>query len=254
MNDYEEKRAAKIERMHNRAASLAAQSETSLNSARAIGKHDPIRSADPGRSPLRGTSPKGHRPDRLEDAQGLRDGEGSRGPRASRNECRDEHRSVKRRSGSRDQLKEKLAKLAKAQEQMALGNRMIRKGAPAAELATALGLSLEMATKLLEKDFAGRIGFAPYQLSDNSSEIRRCKQRIEQLETKATRPVPPPETYGKITIEESDNRVRVHFPAKPSADTRTALKSAGFKWAPSADAWQRMASEYAWTLARGIVK
>lgn len=254
MNDYEEKRAAKIERMHNRAASLAAQSETSLNSARAIGSMIPF-----GQPILVGHHSEGrHRRDIARIDSKMRKGF-EMAKEAEDLERRATNAETSTAVSSDDpeavtKLKEKLAKLAKAQEQMALGNRMIRKGAPAAELATALGLSLEMATKLLEKDFAGRIGFAPYQLSNNSSEIRRCKQRIEQLETKATRPVPPPETYGKITIEESDNRVRVHFPAKPSADTRTALKSAGFKWAPSADAWQRMASEYAWTLARGIVK
>ena len=36
-----------------------------------------------------------------------------------------------------------------------------------------------------------------------------------------------------------------HFEEKPDADTRQALKSEGFKWAPSQGAWQRQLNQNA---------
>ena len=40
-----------------------------------------------------------------------------------------------------------------------------------------------------------------------------------------------------------ENRVQIIFDGKPDADTRTALKQNGFRWAPSQGAWQRMLNQ-----------
>jgi Domain of unknown function (DUF3560) len=63
-----------------------------------------------------------------------------------------------------------------------------------------------------------------------------------------------PELYGDIRVEESENRVRIYFPGKPSEALRSLLKSRGFRWSPSEGAWQRMAGENAWWNAREIAK
>lgn len=87
--------------------------------------------------------------------------------------------------------------------------------------------------------------FEAYQLSNNNAEIRRLKKRIEEL--KAAKESEPAEER-EITIcgepctvaENTDNmRLQVFFDGKPSAECRTALKSNGFRWAPSQGAWQR---------------
>ena len=40
-----------------------------------------------------------------------------------------------------------------------------------------------------------------------------------------------------------DNRIQIFFDEKPEEDTRQELKSNGFKWAPSKNAWQRQLNE-----------
>ena len=40
-----------------------------------------------------------------------------------------------------------------------------------------------------------------------------------------------------------ENRIQVLFDEKPDEEMRGALKSNGFKWAPSKNAWQRQLNE-----------
>ena len=40
-----------------------------------------------------------------------------------------------------------------------------------------------------------------------------------------------------------DNRIQIFFDEKPEGDIRQELKSNGFKWAPSKNAWQRQLNE-----------
>ena len=43
---------------------------------------------------------------------------------------------------------------------------------------------------------------------------------------------------GEAKINEAENRLQLLFDEKPPEDQRRALKSEGFKWAPSQGAWQ----------------
>lgn len=117
------------------------------------------------------------------------------------------------------------------------------------------------ARKALEPDLAGRIGFADYQLTNNSAEIRRLKQRLAKLEKlEAVREAQDGEAVvrqvGAVRIEEDaeENRLRLFFPGKPSAEIRNELKRAGFRWARSVGAWQRQISNAARLHAERIAK
>ena len=50
---------------------------------------------------------------------------------------------------------------------------------------------------------------------------------------------------GEAKVNEAENRLQLIFEDKPDADTRQALKSEGFKWAPSQGAWQRQLNQNA---------
>ena len=50
---------------------------------------------------------------------------------------------------------------------------------------------------------------------------------------------------GEAKVNEAENRLQLMFEDKPDADTRQALKSEGFKWAPSQGAWQRQLNQNA---------
>lgn len=90
-----------------------------------------------------------------------------------------------------------------------------------------------------------------------SANIRRIKERISTLEKQAATPAPEPATVettaGAIEIRTADNRTQILFPGKPSAAVRSELKASGFRWAPSAGAWQRLASTAAQYQAERIV-
>ena len=88
------------------------------------------------------------------------------------------------------------------------------------------------------------VPFPSYLLTNNNANIRRVRQRIEELSHKAefvgwTFP------GGEAKVNEAENRLQLIFEDKPDADTRQALKSEGFKWAPSQGAWQRQLNQNA---------
>lgn len=80
---------------------------------------------------------------------------------------------------------------------------------------------------------------APFQLTNNSANIRRMKERLEKIT--ANRATPATEQSGANARMEdcpSDNRVRLFFPGKPAEEVRSRLKSNGFRWSPTIGAWQ----------------
>lgn len=85
--------------------------------------------------------------------------------------------------------------------------------------------------------------YPAYLLSNNNANIRRVRQRIEELSNRSefagwTFP------GGEAKINETENRLQLIFEEKPDADQRQELKSNGFKWAPSQGAWQRQLKVY----------
>ena len=150
-------------------------------------------------------------------------------------------------------LRAKLASLEEGREKMRAANAAIRKGGDVVARLVALGFSEPRAKELLKKDPMGRIGFPAYALQNTSSEERRVKERIRLLEARAVAAPRAPETVGDSTISEAENRVRITFPSKPSEEVRRSLKSTGFRWSPTAGAWQRFASGGAWDDARRIL-
>jgi hypothetical protein len=110
--------------------------------------------------------------------------------------------------------------------------------------------------KLLEPDFCGRTGFADYQLTNNGSNMRRIKKRIEQLQALEKMDTTETTINGiRVVFSVEDNRVQIYFPEKPSSEYIDLLSSNGFHWAPSVDGkpWMRHLSDYAWRLAQRLV-
>ena len=77
-----------------------------------------------------------------------------------------------------------------------------------------------------------------WELSNSSANIRRVKQRIEELEKKETLKDFDQE-YEGLTVEHrpSENRLFLDFDTKPPDDVLKLCKSHGFRWARSIGRW-----------------
>ena len=157
-----------------------------------------------------------------------------------------------------DKLSKKLADLEAAQEMMKSANRITRAKKKTdeqkiEELAK-LGIKEKDAKNLLEPDYAGKVGFPAYALSNNNANIKRTRDRIAELEKQTNEETTQIDFDGGQIIDNvEDNRVQIFHEEKPSEDIRGRLKKNGFRWAPSVGAWQRKRSDPALWAAKDIV-
>lgn len=227
MNAYEAKRAARIDRMRARADKRDAEANAAHSAATRLADMIPL-----GQPILVGHhSERRHR----RDAERIRNGfarafEASTEAQELRRRADAAEESAAVSSDDPDAVAKLRAKLAEAEADHA---------------------------KILEKNRQARSrGERPeaWEASNSSANIRRIKARIAELEKRAAREPASDEMIGDVRLSESENRVRLVFPGKPSPETIAALKSSGFRWSPSAGAWQRHASIQAWWWAREIAR
>lgn len=143
-----------------------------------------------------------------------------------------------------ERLEAKITAAEASQQRMKATNAAIRKNAKTgaqAQVAALLGLGFTelQAAELLKPDFCGRIGFADYQLTNNNANIRRMKERLEQITKAQATPATVIEgANARLEDDPPANRVRLFFPGKPAVEIRERLKGGGFRWARSIGAWQ----------------
>ncbi|WP_341509445.1 DUF3560 domain-containing protein [Photobacterium damselae subsp. damselae] len=159
-------------------------------------------------------------------------------------------------------LKEKLASLVRAQEMMKAANKVIKSAHMSEDdkieyMITSLGMKKETAIKTLEPDYLGQRGFPSYSLSNNNATIRKTRERIEELE--ALHNQAPFNERGELEglewdLYEDDGRIKFSFSAKPSEEVRNILKSNGFKWSRTSNAWVRKITSSAVYATKTILK
>ena len=138
-------------------------------------------------------------------------------------------------------LERKLADLIQHQEFMKAVNAYYRKnktlkGCPciSPETASKITSSIKNSGRTEPKPFE------TYRLSNNNAEIRRLKERIETLKKqKETTFEGWKFEGGEVVLNKELNRLQIIFEDKPDEELRGELKSHGFRWAPSQQAWQR---------------
>jgi hypothetical protein len=149
-----------------------------------------------------------------------------------------------------EKLVDKIERLKKRQGVMKRANQLIRK-ADREGLAD-LGFSEETISKFFSADFAGRVGFPNYALTNNSANIRRLEKRLADLQQAQSDVTTEEEFPGRIRLVDNveDNRLQMFFAEVPSEAIRRELKSKGFRWSPTTRARQRHRSNRATYLAK----
>lgn len=146
-------------------------------------------------------------------------------------------------------LTQKLEQLEQAQQAMKDANAEARRTGQPAEVPEAIRSTVQHVA------LASKGPFPAWALSNNSAEIRRLRARIETLRQAKAAPAAAQEVKPGVTLEEDPQtmRLRLVFAGKPDPETRALLKSEGFRWAPSAGAWQRQLTDNARRAARRIL-
>ena len=149
-------------------------------------------------------------------------------------------------------LTDKIAKAEELQAIMRTFNKLLKNKDNEGMLA--LGFKQSEIDTLSKPDFCGRVGFPSYKLTNNNTNIHRMKQRLKCLQVHSN-DTTTKKIIGDISIIDNVelNRLQIIFPCKPDDNMRKALKSSGFRWCPSEGAWQRHRSTQASYLAKQIV-
>jgi hypothetical protein len=95
--------------------------------------------------------------------------------------------------------------------------------------------------------------FAPFQLQNNSANIRRIKERLNAVIS--AKSLAQTEINGSVALLEdcpAENRIRLRFSSKPDAMLRAKLKASGFRWAPTLGVWQAYRNHRAMTNGKEI--
>ena len=129
-------------------------------------------------------------------------------------------------------LTAKLAELEARHEKMKRTNALIRREDRAG--LEHMGYTAAAIDALFRPDFAGRVGFASYEITNSGANIRRVRDRIEALKKIAERTDREEEGHGYTYREDTeDNRAVFLFDAKPAKDVRDLMKRNGFVFSPT---------------------
>lgn len=226
MNDYQERKEARIERLQDRAAKAKDQAEALWKSTKS--EYDVI------------------------DGQPILIGHHSE--RRHRNHL-DRLHARDRKAMELYKKSEELERRAEAAE----SNTAISSDDPdAVELLQIKLLELENQRTVIKNYNAmarkkGEEQIPRWKLTNLGANIRSIKQRIKKLQSIARLHYEEVEINGvKIVLNPEENRVQLFFDGKPDYEIRKELKSNGFRWSPSNGCWQRNISNWAVHVAKDI--
>lgn len=258
MNHYEEKQAERKTRLEARAVQVKAQAETTYNQARQMGEGIPfgqpilVGHHSEGRDRnyrqrIHNTFGKAFDLDKKADHYAQKAAAVGEGGISS-----DDPDAIKK-------LMHQVKQLTENQERMKKINQVIRKhkGNPEGQHHALLELGLldGNVQQLVTPDYAGRVGFPSYALTNNNANIRRIQQRIKQLQTNQEREPVSIQGAGYVYAEDVDeNRAMFIFEGKPEKATRDTLKSHGFRWSPTRGAWVRQLNNAAAWQAKAVMQ
>ena len=242
MNDYEQKKRDRIDRLRARADKARAESQALFQQS------TDMASAIPFGQPIHGAADRRYRDKinkKMDQSIAASDKAGYYERRAQAAESNTAISSDDPEAIAK--LTEKLEGLKQAQEFMKALNAHYRKHGTCHGME---GLSEELAEKL-DRDVKNgpswvNVPFPAYSLSLNNKEIHRVQDRIKTL-TEAKELGYTGWTFegGRVEANQDKNRLQIFFDEIPSEEIRKELKGWGFRWARSESAWQRQLTDNA---------
>ena len=246
MNDYEERKQARIDRLHEKAE------KASIESHKLWKQSGDMLSRIPEGQPYI-TDSSSYKSDRR-----MREGIGKKMEQSFAAMEKAEYFERKAQAAENNtaissddpealaKLKEKLESLQISQTRMKQINAYYKKNGTCRGFH---GLSDELADKLVE-DMRhhpwDKRPFAAYALANNNQNINTVKKRIAQLtEAKELGYQGWEFDGGKVVANADMNRLQIFFDEIPDEEVRKELKGRGFKWARSVGAWQRQLTDNA---------
>lgn len=242
MNDYEQKKQDRIDRLRERADKARAQSDALSKQS-----HDMIHAIPMGQPIINSTDARYRERAGNKMRQSIAAFEkaayyDAKADAAERNTAisSDDPEAIAK-------LTEKLEGLKQSQEFMKAINAFYRKNGTCHGME---GLSEEQAEELDQDVKNGpswvNVPFPTYSLSLNNKEIHRVQDRIKKLtEAKELGYTGWAFEGGRVEANGDKNRLQIFFDDIPSEETRKELKSWGFRWARSEGAWQRQLTDNA---------
>jgi hypothetical protein len=249
-DDYDERRQARIDRLHEKAGRVRAEADGSYERSREVVGRIPA-----GQPVLVGHhSEKRHRRDLAKSDAAMRKSIAQAKEAAS---LADAAKAAERNRAVSGDDPEALLKLRAKYTAMEVErdtikelNRRCRKGDEAAIAEVKRRHPMWAACGDDPHD-----GLPGYVLKNHAANMRRVKARIEELGKRAAR-VARERVVGDWTIRENPetNRVELDAGRRATDDEYTALKGRGFRWSRTNGVWQRQATESAWTTAVYLVE
>lgn len=242
MNDYEQRRQDRIDRLHEKADKARAESSALFRQS------TDMASAIPMGQPVHGAADRRYR-----DKIGRKmDQSIAASEKAAYYERRAQAAENNTAISSDDpeaiaKLTEKLKGLQEKQEYMKAVNAYYRKHGTCHGME---GMSDERAERIDQAIKDGpswsRVPFSSISLSYNNREIHRTQNRIKTL-TDAKEIGYSGWTFegGRVEANMEKNRLQIFFDEIPGEDVRKELKGWGFRWARSEGAWQRQLTDNA---------
>ena len=241
MNEYEQKKQERIDRLREKASKARAQSDAlsrqSWDMISAIPSGQPVMGAADARYRERA----GNKMRQSVAASDKADYYERRAQAAENNTAisSDDPEAIAK-------LTEKLEELKQTQEFMKAVNAYYKKNGTCQGFP---GLSDEEAAKLeggMEYHPWDKKPFASFALSNNNQNIRTTEKRIQKLsQAKELGYTGWAFEGGRVEANGDKNRLQIFFDEIPSEEVRTELKGWGFKWARSEGAWQRQLTDNA---------
>ena len=242
LNDYEQKKQDRIDRLRERAENARAQSEAYFNQSEKMASAIPFGQPIHGDADRRYRDKIGRKMEQSLAASEKADYYEAKAEAAERNTAisSDDPDAI-------DKLTAKLEKHQTLQTYMKNVNAYYRKNGTCRGME---GISDEQAA---EFDEAVKNGFAwekapfpAYALSNNNQEIHRLQNRLRRLKEAREDGYTGWEFEGgKVVANKEANRLQVFFDDIPDESVRSDLKGRGFKWARSIGAWQRQLTDNA---------